>query len=203
MAVVTGVTSLLGAISAAVVTRLSDAGYPPLVAGGILLGEQHLAENDAPPKIVMIPHSSRYSSKDVSGARPLTISTPYAAEQLTQISNRSVLTDELTFEVHCWGTTAVRTNPATIPNDDYDYTRQLAHCLIAAVDDCARGVFTIEPGLWTRQGVVTLGREFVFGITLNTPVLTQLLPFVPPGTVGQATVVPNGSTGDSVVIPLG
>ena len=202
MAIVTGVTSLLGAISAAVVQRLADGGYPPLTAGGVLLGEQHLRENDTPPKIVMIPHSSRFSSKDATGALPLFTSTPYTPERLAQISNRPVLTDEFTFKVHCWGMIADRSDPVHIPDNDYDYVRALYHALIASCDDLARGAWLTEPGMWTPQGVISLGREFVFGLTFMTPVLSELLPFVPSGVVGQATIVPDGSTGDSIVVPL-
>jgi hypothetical protein len=195
--------ALVALISNAVVARLTAAGFPSLVAGQILLGEQHLAVTDAPPKITFVPATCEYSSKDISGALPLFTNTPYDAERLVQISNKPVLTEEFTFEVHCWATTTDRTDPATIPDADYTFARALAHAVIASVDDLARGVFRCSRGIWTRQGVVTQGREFVFDLTLFTPVLTQLLPFVPPGTVGQATIVPDGSTGDSVVIPLG
>lgn len=175
-------------ISAAVVQRLSDANYPPLVAGKILLGEQHIAENDAPPKIVFVPRSTRYGSKDITSPIPLLTATPYTPEQLIEISNRPVLTEDFTFAVHCWGRTSTETDPAKIPDDDYNFARSLAHSVIAACDDLARGAFTVEPGEWTQNGVVNFGREFVFGITFQTPVLSQLLPFVPPGTVGEASV---------------
>lgn len=199
----TYVTSLVSQISAAVVARLAAASYPPLVAGQILLGEQHLGENDAPPKIVLVPHSSRFSSKDITTATPLLTATPYGPEKLIQISSRPVLTDEFTFEVHCWATTSNRTNPAGVPDDDYNFARALYHALIASCDDLARGVYVAEPGRWTPSGVIALGREFVFGLTFMTPVLSELLLFVPQGTVGQAIIVPDGSTADSVVVPLG
>lgn len=196
------ITPLVTAVSDAVVARLAAAGYPALVAGKILLGEQHIAENDSPPKIVFVPYSSRFSSKDVTSAAPLLTSTPYTAEKRVEISNRSVLTEEFTFEVHCWATTTDRSNPVAVPDADYNFARALYHALIASCDDLARGAYAVEPGRWTPQGVITLGREFVFGLTFMTPVLTELLPFVPPGTVGQAIIVPDGSTGDSVVVPL-
>lgn len=199
------VVPIVQAISNAVVQRLSDAGYPPLQAGKILLGEQHIAENDATPKIVFVPRSTRYSSKDITSAAPLLQETPYSAEQLVQISNRPVLTEEVTFEVHCWSRTNTEADPTKIPDDDYNFTRTLAHAVIAAVDDLARGAFVVEAGTWTPQGVITYGRCFVFGITLNTPVLSVLLPFVPPGTVGSATVAqhqPPGADEVAAVIPL-
>jgi len=200
-------TSIVTQISDAVVTRLADAGYPPLVAGKILLGEQHVSENDSPPKVVFVPRSSRYGSKDITSAAPLLSATPYTAEQLVQISNRPILTEEFTFEVRCWGRTSTDTNPQTIPDDDYNFARTLSHAVIAACDDLARGAYTVEPGQWTTSGLITFGREFVFGLTLQTPVLSVLLPFVPPGTVGEASVYSHvpGETPDELVavIPLG
>ncbi len=195
---------MVDAISAAVVQRLSDAGYPALVAGKILLGEQHLGENDSPPKVVFVPTSSRYSSKDITSAAPLLEATPLSAEQLLQISDRPVLTEEFTFNVHCWGRTSTETDPAKIPDDDYNFTRTLSHAVIAACDDLARGVYTVEPGTWTPSGVISYGREYVFGLTFATPVLSVLLPFVPPGTAGQATLYGHTPAGGEVaaVIPL-
>lgn len=202
----TTVVPLVQAISDAVVQRLSDAGYPPLLAGKILLGEQHLSENDAPPKIVFVPKESRFSSKDITSAIPLLSATPYTAEQLVELSNRPVLTEEFTFAVQCWGRTNTETDPTKIPDDDYNFTRTLAHAVIAACDDLARGAYTVEPGQWASQGIVTFGRMFEFGITFATPVLSVLLPFVPSGTVGTATVamhVPGVSPDEvAAVIPL-
>lgn len=195
--------ALITFISNEVVARLAAAGFPPLQRGAILLGEQHLGENDAPPKIVFVPHTCEYSSKDPSGALPLLSNTPYDPERLAEISNRPILTEEFTFEVHCWATTTDRSVRQTIPDVDYTYARALAHAVIAAVDALCRGVYRVARGAWTRGGVITYGREFVFDLTLYTPVLTELLPFVPLGTAGQATIVPDGSTDDSVVIPLG
>lgn len=199
-------TSIVQAISDAVVQRLASANYPPLTAGKILLGEQHLATNVAAPKIVFVPSSSRYSSKDITSAVPLLIATPLTPEQLVQISNRPVLTEHFTFEVHCWGRTNTDVDPTTIPDDDYNFARTLSHAVIAACDDLARGIYTAESGQWTRSGVVAYGREYVFNLTFETPVLSTLLPFVPPGTVGTATVAMHvpGVTPDEVAatIPL-
>lgn len=195
--------ALVAAISDAVVTRLAAAGYPPLVAGKILLGRQHLAENAFPPRIVVVPRRSRFLSKDVTDASILLTSTPYTPNRLVQIQNRSVYTEAFGLEVHCWGTCVDRSDPSKIQETDLNFTRALYHALIAACDDLARGAFTPEDGEYTEAALVQLGSEFVFGLTFMTPVLTELLPFVPPGTVGQATIVPDGSTSDSVVVPLG
>lgn len=195
--------ALVSLLSDAVVARLAAGGYPPLIAGKILLGRQCLAENTSPPRIVMVPSVSHFSSKDVTAALPLLTSTPYTPERLVQLANRSVLTEEFTLEVHCWGTVADRSAPTTVQQFDLNFTRALYHAVIASTDDLARGAWRTEPGRWTEAALVQLGSEFVFGLTFMTPVLTELLPFVPPGTVGQATIVPDGSTGDSVVVPLG
>lgn len=196
--------SIVSQISDAVVQRLVDAGYPPLVAGKILLGEQYLSENASPPKIVFVPQGSRYSSKDITSAAPLLQATPLTAEQLIEISNRPVLTEEFTFAVYCWGRTNTETDPTKIPDDDYDFARTLSHAVIAACDDLARGVYTVEPGTWTPSGLINYGRVYVFGITFATPVLSVLLPFVPPGTLGSATLYGHTPAGGEVaaVIPL-
>lgn len=194
--------ALVSQISDAVVARLAAAGYPALRAGKILLGEQHIAENDSPPKIVFVPDRCRYSSKDITSPAPLLTNAPYSPERKAQIMNRPVLTEEFTFEVHCWATTTDRSDRQAIPDADYTYARALAHAVIASCDDLMRGAFTIDGGAWTRAGVITHGREYVFLLTIQTPVTSQLLPFVPPGTVGNATITPDGSTPDAVVIPL-
>lgn len=196
------VPALITLISNDVVARLAAASYPPLKRGAILLGEQHIGENDSPPKIVFVPDRADYSSKDISGRLPLLTSTPYDPERLAQLANRPVLTEEFTFEVHCWATTTDRSDRHGIPNADYTYARALAHAVIASVDDLCRGAFAVSRGRWTRGGVATFGREYIFDLTLNTPVLKDLLPFVPPGTAGQATITPDGSTPDAVVVHI-
>lgn len=200
-----GVTSLVSAISDAAVAKLAAGGYPALTAGKILLGDEHIAEHATPPKIVFVPWRVNWSSKDPTGARPLLTNTPYDAEALAQLASRPVLTDEFTFRVHCWGTTDSRTDATTIPERDYDFTRALAHAVIAACHEVACGCYTAGPGEWTPGGVVRLGRELVFGLTFPTPVLSELLPFVPPGVVGEADVYLDDGDGTpelTAVIPL-
>lgn len=194
--------ALVQYFSDAVVARLAAAGYPPLTAGKILLGDQHIATTDAPPKIVFVPAACEYSSKDVASPAPLLTNTPYDPERLVELAAGSILTEEFTFEVHCWATTTDRSDPTVIPDVDYTFARALAHAVIAAADDLGRGVYRCSRGVWTKQGVVSYGRYFTFDLTLNTPVLHELLPFVPPGTVGSATITPDGSTQDAVVVPL-
>lgn len=199
-----GIVALVSAISDEVVARLAAANYPPLTDGKILLGQQHVKAQSAPPRIIFVPRRSTFRAKDASSAMVLSDNKPYSPERLIEISQQAVMTDEKSFQVRCWGTTT-GTAADTIRDEDYDFTEALYQTVIAAVDHICRGVFGVDDGDWTDAKESTpqlnvLGREFVFGITLATPVLKDTLVFAPPGVAMDGQVA--FSDGPSEGIPV-
>lgn len=193
------IVQLVSALSDAVVELLAEAGYAPLTDGKILLGRQHQAEHSAPPRIVIVPLKSTFGPKDAYSASRVAQSQPYAAEALAQIRQRSIATERVTFEVRCWGV-----SPEAEPDfdDDIDVTQALYQAVIEAVHMLLVGSYELGRGEWidAREGTtqhVHLGREFVFELTVATPVLDKLLPVAPSdvsGALSNTMVRPDGAT---------
>jgi len=166
-----GVVGLVTAISNNVVAALAVAGYPALVEGKILLGRQHQAEATAPPRIMFIPMGSTFGAKDLYNVS----NVANAQGNLSQLQQRSIQTEYVTFEVRCW---AVYPGGAS-PDLDFDYTQTLYQQVIASAwlvcGPFTKGGISAESGKWVdaeygSSQFVTDGREFVFGLTLPTPV---------------------------------
>lgn len=170
-----GIVSLVAAISADVAVGLAAAGYPALTDGAILLGQQHLVEQSAPPRIIFIPKSSAFSVPSPASASNVSTNTPYSTEGRRQIAQRSIATDSVTFEVRCWGSSI----PAD-PNNDFDVTQALYQQVIASAHVLCAGAYKVGNGAWTDTSQLFRdGREFVFSLTLATPVLGTLLSRAP------------------------
>ena len=175
-----GIVALVAAISTDVVTELAAAGYPALTDAAILLGRQFQFEQSAPPRIVFTPTSSDFPMKDVYN-RSLTGQGGYTAEQLLQMSNPSFRSERVTFEVRCWGVSSDQD-----PEDDYDYTQALYQQVIRSVHMLTNGSYEIGKGSWTDATfssgqLVRDGREFVFQLTFDTPILSRLEALEHPG----------------------
>jgi len=160
------------------------AGDGPYVGGGtitaafpdlsILMGREHVTEFSGPPRVVMVPVRSSFGPKSVYNRN-----TGNAPERAAQIAQRSIATENVLFEVHCWGQSDPRD-----PRFDFDATRAVAHQLIQSAHLISAGSYKITDGAWADQtvGAVQLlkaGHEFVFGLTLATPILDQALPYAP------------------------
>lgn len=175
-----GVVALVAAISDDVIAAFAAASLPPLVDGAILLGRQHVSEQSSAPRIVFIPKSSTFPAKDVSSRS----TSSNAAERAVMRDARALRGDWKTFEVHCWGIA----DPPD-PDDNYDATETLYQQVIRSIHLLCPNMYQIESGSWNDETLlVTLGREFVFDVTIRTPVLDVILEQVPPGTVGQIDV---------------
>ncbi len=153
---------------------------PALTDGAILLGRDTIREHSSPPRIVMIPRSSKWSAKSVS--MPIF----RQAEQRSERSQRSDRTEMVAFDVACWGQ-ATPPNPAA----DYDIARALAHAVITsgtlifgATEMIGDGVWDDEKERATQQ--IKAGHLFTFGVSIAMPVLDSALPFVP----GSAVFAP-------------
>lgn len=190
-----GIVQIVSTISDSVVAGLAAAGYPALVDGKILLGREHVAEQGAPPRIIFIPTRSTFGPRDpASAANVATNSSAYSPERLAQVRQRSVATEFVTFEVRCWGAFNLA---APDPAADYDVTQALYQQVVISTHLLTEGVYKLEGGTWSDETLIDVaGREFVFAITLATPVLDTLLPLAPSNTrvVPTTNMIPLGGT---------
>lgn len=145
---------------------------PALVPGGILLGREYMADNIAPPRIVMIPTSAAYAAR--SNSIPSATRTSDIAAQKSQ---RAVRTERVTFEVRCYG-------QAATPNtaQDFDAARVLSRWFEDSVHLLMAGSYEFTGGTWVDQTPTATqrmkaGHEFVTSLTVNTPVSDAALPF--------------------------
>ena len=195
---------LVSSLSTWVVSKLSDGGYPGLTGGAILLGRQHVYEQTPPPRIIFTPTGSVFSGADVS-SRQVKVSGAYTTEGKFQLGSRSILTEQIEFEVRCWGVANV--NDFTTQRDqDYNATRVLYHAVIQGISDAlgpaTKGRVEFTSGKWSdvsQQDVY--GREFVFGVRIATPILEKLLPFDPATAFAPSDVGFNG--GVTLILPSG
>lgn len=158
-----------------------------LVNGRVLLGRQRVVEEASAPRIVFVPTGSTFGPKSVSNVASIT-GNP-TADLVRQWQQRSIATDQTTFEVHVWG---VLNAASPSPEDDFDATETLYDQVIASTHLLTVGRYTLGKGEWADQKPAAtqwtkMGHEFVFTISLARPVLDVLLPLVPSGTVANPT----------------
>lgn len=163
-------SGILTALNSEVTARLAAASYPALTDGQILFGTAAQYEQSAAPRIIMVPIGTVFSVRSPN-SKSATLDT---LERRTQHAQRPIATAGEQFEIRCWGAVDNGT-----PVDDYDMTRALVHCVRASIHHLAPGAYEIDSsGKFTvGSNIVRSGREFVFGLTIFTPVLTSLLPY--------------------------
>jgi len=196
-----GIGYLVESISNDVSTALAAAGYPPLTDGKILIGQQHIQEYSSPPKIVMVPKGSTFYERDFY-SRSQVEGYP-SAEILLQWAQRAIHQDWVRFDVHCWGVA----DPPDPEGGDFDATQVLYQAVIQSLHRLALGSYKLGPGTWVDQNenvaqLQKLGHWFMFSVELFTPVLDQLLSYVPSGTIGSATVEYTGASTEGIVVIL-
>jgi hypothetical protein len=164
-------SQIITAISDDVKASMATAGYPPLVDGKILVGTAAVHQQSAGPRIVFEPIGSAFSVRAPQSASAV-LSTD---ERSKQHGLRAIATEAIFFDVHCWGQSADSGDPV----DDYDLARAMYHAVRSSLHKKAPGAYNIdESGKWTNMTEVMMsGQEFVFRITLLTPVLESLLPY--------------------------
>lgn len=195
-----GIKAIVDAISADVVARLADANYPALSEGRILFGSEQVPTESAPPRIIFVPLRSVFLARDPTTAAVLSANRKYSPEAQAQITNHTIGTDALVFQVRCWGMNPDRSNPETVRADDYDFTQVLYQAVLQSMQRLMPGnpVVPGNGGAWTDAKVPgdqsdILGREFVFETNpIPTPILSELIGFVPRGTGVSATVFYEG-----------
>lgn len=206
------ITTIVSAISDALVPRLAARSMPPLQPfadgspGAILLGRQRQAEQSAPPRVIFVPMGSEFGGPDVYVAHVKDDAGAYTTEAKAQLANRSLATEFLAFEVRVWGAAPAGTDPAAVRDVDFDATRDLYHQTILAIRDVlgpwSENGVELTSGKWTdatyaAAQAVALGREFVFGLKLGTPIVDVALTFAPQGVRPQATTNMVTETGAS------
>lgn len=179
-----GIVALVTAISNDVVAKLQAANYPPLVDNQIKLGRSFVEENSAPPRIIFIPKSSKFGPKNVSAASRQ--NDPTRPERRAEISQRAIKSEIVRFEVRCWSINFVNGVPTSDPSLDFDFTQVLYQQVIQSVHLLCPGCYEISDGEWvtskaTSSQIDIYGQEFVFGLSINTPVLDAAEPLQPLG----------------------
>lgn len=160
-------SSLVAAISTHINAGLSASGNFPLVDGGVLLGKQHDYEHSDAPRIIFTPIKSTFGAKDVSSRLPIDSTHPPF--------ERVIGSEMVMFEVRCWGRGPVDATGGTSPDADYDGTQALYQQVVASVNELALGCYEAGSGEWTDDTKnVRRGREFVFQLSINTPVYARL-----------------------------
>lgn len=184
-----GIVALVAAISTDVVDALSAASYPSLTDGQILLGDQHVYEQSSPPRIIFTPVSSAFGPPNPASAW----TSDSASERARMVQQAPIASEDVMFEVRCWGASGDSADLA------YDTTQALYHQVIISTDRLARGVFAVGAGQWTDATHLSRhGREFVFQLSLSTPVLGKLLQYAPSNVAPSITdhlTLPDGTTG--------
>jgi hypothetical protein len=161
--------------------------------GMFLLGRQHIFEQSTPPRIVFIPRSSGFGPKSVASRFTNAAADEIAREQ----AQRSIGTDKKTFEVHVWGAAS-----APDPDDDFDATEVLYQQVLRTTHLLASGVYAFGDGQWADQQPtasqnVKSGHEFVFTLSLATPVLDKLLERAPSDVAALPTTILNPGDGST------
>lgn len=149
-----------------------------LVGGKILLGRQWDRQNQASPRIIMIPIGQDFPASD----QYATATNPFPTDpQRTALSETSVLTVRNIFEVRVWGAA----NPPD-PDTNFTITEILRDQIIRSADRLFRGNYTCRSGKWEDQTTMAsadmkLGHLESFQLTIDAPVTANLTPFAPNG----------------------
>ncbi len=197
--------TIISAISNDVVLALAAASYPPLTPdasgnpGAILVGTAAAFEQSSPPRIIFEPVGSTFGAAEYASAST-SLDTD---ERKHQNSMRTIATDNVAFNVRCWGAAGTRS-----PVDDYDVTRALYHAVRASIHKLLPGAYAVEAtGKYPPStNVVRSGREFVFGVVFFTPVLATLVPYdrdrlyAPDGVTPLGSVVLDSGTTEGIPV---
>src|SRR5260221_11083174 len=92
------IAQIMAAISDDVGASLGAAGFPPLVAGKILVGPASIFEQTSPSRIIFVPTGSTFSMRDIYNRS----NAAGAEERKRQNAMRAIPQEAMRFEVRCW-----------------------------------------------------------------------------------------------------
>lgn len=121
------------------------------------LGGEHIAAQDAPPRIVWVPKGGAFGPVDKGGTNP-----------------RPLKTRNLRVEVHCWG-------------KDYEAAEDLVNRISAAAHSVASGSMSHDNELWPEgnEQLSALGRVIILSFTFRVPVTGRTYATVTPTAATQ------------------
>ncbi len=113
---------------------------------------------------------------------------------------RSIASERDTFEVHAWGSAANPSGPTN--GEQHDATQIVYQAVIRAAHLRCAGVYEPGDGEWADEeegstAFLKLGREFVFTLSLGTPILDRALSAAPADVAPQVTTslsLPSGGS---------
>jgi len=140
-------------ISDVLVARLAVASIT-LAGGAIEFGRDKLRDQDAPPRVVVVPKGGAFGGRDA--AYPANVSA--AKVRRPRMSRRAE------GEVHCWGT-------------DYEQAEILLDQFCNAALDVAVGQLEFTGASWAEEtNIVQAGQRVAFGFTVIIPIVDGPVP---------------------------
>lgn len=189
-----GLTPTIGWLSDILVSELKEAGFPALVDGGIVFGKAHLNARKAPPSIV--------ATWENSGATGMIYGKEIAPSGVVLVPGQPVLnslaSDLVRLNFHCWAAADA------VSEDEHvhaDAVRFLAHQLWRVIHRGCEGAYRclgIEPA---EMPASTLGYRCVLKVELSTPVVDNLIGYLPTG-IAPVVAVENESAEIAAFINL-
>lgn len=145
--------------------------------GAILIGREHVNENSAPPRIVMVPATE----EDLPAG---TTSSFNAAAIAAGEVNRARLgpsfrAQRLWYETHIWGPTTVEMGAST-----FGRTQLMKEAMLRAAQVRASGAWGVKMADWRDQHPdaeqrTKFGHWLVFGLGLDVPITRDAVEFAP------------------------
>jgi hypothetical protein len=118
------------------------------------LGEEFVADNDAPPRVVFVPSADRYTVQMRSaGTSPRT--------------PRSPRTRMAGLKLHCW---AAKDAADSTAYADLSAAELLVHRVVCALHSISHGAVEFEGGEWTPAGLDHHGRVYTLSVRLALPI---------------------------------
>lgn len=148
-----GFAYVVAQLSTVLVARLAPASII-LADAGVAFGRDHLREQFAPPRVIVVPKGGPFGGRDA--AFPGNV--PAATLQRPRMSRRA------TGEVHCWGT-------------DYDQAEILMDQFCNAAMDVAVGQLEFSGASWAEETkIAQAGQRVMFGFSCIIPIVDGAVP---------------------------
>lgn len=171
-----GLRPFIDAVSSLYTNELRLAGFPDISGGRIGYGSRALDTRIAPPSC-----SCTWES---GGALGMDYGLDGNATPVQPVLN-SLATELLRLDFHIWGCVSP---PDSEGFGDADACRFMVHMLWRVIHRCAEGQYRVVSVDPQDQPATSVGARAIFRVEFRTPVLDNLIQYVPGGTVGAMTV---------------